>query len=230
VESPVRGQPDPRLTAGAATPGLHLIETLRYVPGQGCPAGRLHLARLAASVTALGWDEGEDALPTLSRLSFPDERRVRLTRHADGSLAVMTEPAPAPRALWRLGLAAARLASDDPWLAVKSSRRAAYDAARLALPADLDEAILLNERGEVCDGTITTLFFDAGGGLCTPPVACGVLPGVLRGSMLATGACRVAVLAGVELPRVRLWVGNSLRGLAPAVWCGPQPRQAAMRH
>lgn len=223
MESPVCGQPDPRLTDGADAPGLHLIETLRYAPEQGCLRADLHVARLEASVRALGWGAGEDAGAALAALAFPDERRVRLTRDAGRRVAVTAEPAPPPRDLWRLGLAKARLSSADPWLLVKSSRRAAYDAARAALPPDLDEALFLNERGEVCDGTITTLFFDAGDGLCTPPLTCGLLPGVLRAAMLAAGDCREAVLMAADLPEVRLMVGNSLRGLAPAIWCEPSP-------
>ncbi len=120
---------------------------------------------------------------------------------------------------WRIGLAAARLDADDPWLGVKTTRRAAYDAARATLAAGLDEAIFLNGRGEVCDGTITSVFFDAGAGMCTPPLASGLLPGVLREEMIA-GGVREAVLSGGDLGRVKLWVGNSLRGLIPAVWAG----------
>jgi branched-subunit amino acid aminotransferase/4-amino-4-deoxychorismate lyase len=116
--------------------------------------------------------------------------------------------------VWRLGLAGMRLQSDDPWLTLKTTRRPAYDAARAALPTGLDEVIFLNERGEVCDGTITTLFYDRGQGLRTPPLACGLLPGVLRAEL----ALPEEVLLARDLPRVRLWVGNSLRGLIPAVW------------
>lgn len=79
---------------------------------------------------------------------------------------------------------------------MKSNRRAAYDAARADLPADLDERLLLNERGEVCDGTITTVFFDAGEGMRTPPLEAGLLPGILRETMLETGRCREAPLPG----------------------------------
>jgi 4-amino-4-deoxychorismate lyase len=43
---------------------------------------------------------------------------------------------------------------------------------------------------------------------------------VLREEMLATGQAQEAVLPAADLPRVRLWVGNSLRGLGPAVWMG----------
>ncbi len=117
---------------------------------------------------------------------------------------------------WRIGLAGARLRSDDPWLSVKTTRRPAYDAARAALPPGLDEVIFLNERDEVCDGTITTVFFDRGQGMRTPPLSCGLLPGVLRAEM----ACPEEVLRVEDLPRARLWVGNSLRGLMPALWVG----------
>ena len=48
--------------------------------------------------------------------------------------------------------------------------------------------MLLNERGEVCEGTITSVFVDIGdGALLTPPLRCGLLPGVLRGEMLDAG-------------------------------------------
>ena len=109
-------------------------------------------------------------------------------------------------------LAAARLASDDPWLRVKSSRREVYDRARAAIPEGLDEVIFLNERGEVCDGSITSVFFDRGQGMRTPPVSSGLLPGVLRVEL----ACPEEVLHAGDLPGVRLWVGNALRGLIPA--------------
>nr|HRO15966.1 aminotransferase class IV [Paracoccus sp. (in: a-proteobacteria)] len=98
-----------------------------------------------------------------------------------------------------------------------------YDAARQAMPEGLDELIFLNERGEVCDGTITTLFFDRGAGMRTPPRASGLLPGVLRAELLAQGACREEVLMAHDLPRVRLWVGNAVRGLDAAVWQGGVP-------
>ncbi len=117
---------------------------------------------------------------------------------------------PAPKAEWRLGLASVRLWSGDPWLGVKSTRRAVYDATRAALPEGLDEVLFLNERGEVCEGTITTVFFDRGQGMRTPPLSCGLLPGVLRAEL----ACPEEVLMAEDLPRVRLWWAMPCAG-----WC-----------
>jgi 4-amino-4-deoxychorismate lyase len=56
------------------------------------------------------------------------------------------------------------------------------------------------------------VFFDRGQGMRTPPLSCGVLPGVLRAEL----ACPEEVLMAEDLPGMRLWVGNALRGLIPA--------------
>ena len=141
---------------------------------------------------------------------------MRLTLAAAGDVALEVAAVPAPVECWRLGLAGVRLTSADPWLQVKSTRRTAYEAGRAALGPGLDEVIFANERGVVCDGSITTLFFDRGAGMRTPPLACGVLPGVLRAEM----GCAEEVLRVEELGQVRLWVGNALRGLSGAVWVG----------
>ena len=90
------------------------------------------------------------------------------------------------------GLPRIRLDSADPLLRHKTSRRETYVRARAEYLVDqADEVILLNERGEVCEGTITNIFVDFGDGvLLTPRLACGLLPGVLRGEMLDAGQAR----------------------------------------
>lgn len=202
------------LHAGAGAPGLKLIETLAW-DGQRLVRLPLHLARLARSARAFGWGCDLAAVEAaLMAARPPGAARMRLTLDARGSIEVQAAALPVGKALWRVGLAAERLASDDPWLSVKSTRRAAYDAARASLAAGLDEVILCNQRGEVCDGSITTVFFDRGQGMRTPPLACGLLPGVLRAELDVAEE----VLLADDLPRVKLWVGNSLRGLIPAVW------------
>lgn len=205
------------LRRGAGEPGLRLIETALW-DGARCPLAGRHLARLAASAARLGWpcDLGAAGAALAGPPDAP--ARLRLTLDAAGGIEVARGPLPPARAEWRLALAGTRLDSADPWLRLKTTRRAQFDAARAALPEGIDEALFLNERGEVCEGGITSIFFDRGEGLCTPPLSCGLLPGVLRAELLATGRCREAVLAAPDLPRVRLWVGNALRGLIPARW------------
>lgn len=198
--------------------GLRLIETVGWT-GDTIPRLPLHLARLHTSARRLGWpcNGAEQALLAAAPKT---PARLRLTLDATGAVEVTAGPLPPAQPLWRVGLATERLSSTDPWLSLKSTHRPAYDAARATLPESVDELILLNERGEVCDGTITTVFFDRGDGLCTPPLTCGLLPGVLRADLTGTGRAREAVLHASDLAIVRLWVGNSLRGLIPAIWTG----------
>ena len=205
--------------AAADDPGLRLIETALW-DGAACPRLEGHLARLTASAAALGWpcDAGAARAALTGEPGTP--ARLRLTLDRAGALEVTRAPLPPSPPEWRLGLASARLHSADPWLRIKTTRRAVYDAARAAMPGGLDELLFLNERGEVCDGTITTLFFDRGEGLRTPPLSCGLLAGVLRAELLSGGLCREERLRAEELPHMRLWVGNALRGLMPARWQG----------
>ena len=200
-----------------APPGLKLIETFGWDPGAGFRRLPAHLARLSSAAAALGVDCESGAIyRALGGVTGAEPLRVRLTLALDGSVEATWTPLGATTAEWTVVIASWRLRSDDPWLRVKSTRRAVHDAARAAIPTGADEALLLNERGEVCEGTITSVFADFGDGLVTPPLACGLLPGVLRGELLAAGTAREAVLRPENLAGARLFVGNSLRGLIPA--------------
>ncbi len=50
----------------------------------------------------------------------------------------------------------------------------------------LDEVLLLNERGEVCECTSANIFVARGGEVLTPPLDSGCLPGVTREILLDT--------------------------------------------
>ncbi|WP_435257965.1 aminotransferase class IV family protein [Thioclava sp. FR2] len=204
------------LRTAAGEPGLKLIETMLWT-GEVLPRLALHLARLERSAEALGWADPMPGARRALSAGFPDSpARLRLTVDAAGEAALELGALPPAKAEWRVGLAAERLASDDMWLRVKTTKRAVYDRARTDLAEGLDEVVFLNERGEVCDGTITTVFFDRGQGMRTPPLSSGLLPGVLRAEL----NCPEEILRVEDLPRVKLWVGNALRGLMPAVWVG----------
>lgn len=214
AEGPVRD-------GGAA--GFHLIETMRWQPGAGLQRRALHFSRLAGSAHALGFSldmaEVERALGALESHDAP--LRVRLSLQRDGRAMVETLPfTPLPEGtVWRLAIATTRLASGDLLLRHKTSRREAYNAARAEFPAgEADEVLLLNEKGELCEGTITNLFVETGHGLlATPPLASGVLAGVLRAELLAQGKAQERVMHPRDFAGGgRIFVGNSLRGLIEA--------------
>lgn len=203
-----------------------LIETLRWSGGYiWLP---LHLERLAASATALGFQfDRERALGQLSEVeaSFPagEERRVRCELHRDGALQVSTAAMPAAAdGPVRIALAGQRVDAGDPFLRHKTTRRALYERAFAEAAAqDCDDALVLNRQGFVTETSRSNIFVERDGALLTPPLEHGLLPGVLRRELIATGAAREVPLRLEDLNHaVRWFVGNSLRGLQIARLAG----------
>ncbi|MBV6637990.1 MAG: aminotransferase class IV, partial [Mameliella sp.] len=88
-----------------------------------------------------------------------------------------------------------------------------YDDMRAALPQGVDEAVFLNEKGHVCEGTITNLLVRQGDQWVTPPLSDGVLPGVMRAQLLSTGKVRVGSVTPDDLrTAMGLRMCNALRG------------------
>ena len=204
-------------------PGFHLIETLRHEPGTGLVRGSLHLDRLERSAHALRFAMEREKIEAYLRELPPFEEtcRIRMTLEFDGTFAVTSHPFTpvAANAIWAVRVATARLSSSDPLLRHKTSAGAGYAAARAEFTTqEADEIILLNEAGQVCEGTITSVFLrDRDGILTTPPLDCGLLDGVLRRELLSTGQAMEGVLRPSDLEdAAELFVGNSLRGLVRA--------------
>lgn len=204
-------------------PSFELIETMRWEPGEGFVRLDQHLARLYASAAVLGFRADPEQIGEALREAVGDRvpLRVRLTLAVEGQAKAITQPFEpfAQDAVWTLRIAKARIDANDPLLRHKTSRREIYDTARAEFSReDADEVILLNQRGEVCEGTITTLFIDIGEPvLVTPALQCGLLAGVLRASLLDQVTAREASLTEADLRSARaLYVGNSLRGLIKA--------------
>lgn len=196
---------------------FRLIETIGWRPDAGYARIEAHLARLRRTAAWIGARFDAQAVARALEVARGDAAlRVRLTLARDGRAEAAATPLAAGPEVWRVRVAQARLDPEDPWLRVKTTERALYDAARAALPEGVDEMLFLNARGEVCEGAITSVFLQVGGALLTPPLGCGLLSGVLRGELLRRGAAREAVLWPRDLARGALYVGNSVRGLRPA--------------
>ena len=199
-----------------------LLETLRWEPEAGFVRLRLHLARLSRSARRIGFPDPTDATAKLKEAvsSATTARRTRLTLDRLGQIEVTTAHfAPIPEGTtWKVRIAETRLDSADKLLRMKTTRRGVYDTARAEYPSsEVDEVLLLNERGEVCEGTITSVFLDDGSGvLRTPPISCGLLAGVLRTELICQRKARVGRISVHDLTAGTLYMGNSLRGLIPA--------------
>lgn len=199
-------------------PEFRVIETLGWSVKTGAVRLDRHLARMSGTCATLGISFPQAQLhELLDNVSADHDLRLRLTVDRDGQGALEHWPLAATADQWRVAIAAQRLDSADIWLGHKTTIRALYDQARAGLPAGIDELIFLNERGEVCEGTITNLFVQQGETLVTPPLASGLLPGVLRAELLDSGRAVEAVLTLPDLESAEaIFCGNSLRGLIRA--------------
>jgi len=204
-------------------PPFDLIETMLW--SDGYTLMPLHLDRLRLSCEY--FDRPFDAtgieacLHVLAATFAPLSRhRVRLTLDRHGKIALTSSPLmPNPAsgtATCRVTLAAERTTSNDLFLRHKTTHRPLYDQLFAAAEhAGFDEVLFCNERDEVTEGAISNIFVRIAGHLCTPPLACGLLPGVFRSYLLDTlprAEERILTLADLRAAD-ELYLCNSVRGL-----------------
>ena len=192
-----------------------LIETMRFDPHDGLIDLDRHFARMKASADALDFPfdrhEARNELQAATFRSGPS--RVRLLLSRSGAFAIELRPlAPAPEQPVEAVLARRPVDGSDFRLRHKTSDRAFYDEARAA---DAFETIFQDEEGFLTEGSFTTLFIERGGKLVTPPLARGLLPGVLRARLLDEGKAVEGELRPADLVD-GFFLGNAVRGLVPA--------------
>ena len=198
---------------------LKLIETFLLVPGKGALDIDLHLERMCKSAGILKFKfEIKKIKDQVLKIRSENHLRCRLTLGLGGEINLKTATLNPNSKKWTICFLNTILSSSDPWLLHKSSNRAMYDAERAKLPNGIDELIYLNERSEVCEGTITNIFIKIAGQWLTPPLSSGCLPGVLRRKKIEEGSCKVGIVTFSDLHGAeKIMVGNALRGEINAV-------------
>jgi para-aminobenzoate synthetase / 4-amino-4-deoxychorismate lyase len=196
-----------------------LFETLLWADGYR--SLDLHLARLAQSALSLAFPFNQRrALACLEAheetLRSPVQHKVRFELDRRGTLKCTSEPFPtcAPIEPLTVTLSAIRTNSANSLLAHKTTHRALYDREhRRAKRYGHADVIFLNERDEVTEGAISNLFARVGTRLLTPPVRCGLLPGIARQVALAQTGSGEAVLTVSDLVQAdELFICNAVRG------------------
>ncbi|WP_338241816.1 aminodeoxychorismate synthase component I [Aurantiacibacter hainanensis] len=202
-----------------AAGGHDLIETMRFDPQDGVPLLEMHLERMKASAADLGFAfDRHETRNRIQALCFELERTAKLRLVLSRSGAVTLEahplPAPLPDPAPCIVLPHPTVAHD--WrLRHKSTDRAFYEEALgVAKGTGAVEAVLVRD-GMVTEGCWTNVFVERNGVLVTPQLSAGLLPGVLRRSLVEEGKAKEGPVSLDDLDN-GFFIGNALRGLMPA--------------
>ena len=202
---------------------FELIETMRADSQGQIPMLAGHLQRLQASALNLGFNwpghvavDQEIQTALLKMTTSTESTRVRLLMTPDGQLHITTAPLPALQTRPLVALASLTLDSHEALLQHKTTQRPWYDPTTqwLAAHHDFFDLIFLNERAELCEGSRSNIYIKQNNGWVTPPLACGLLGGVMREHLLSTHQVREAVLTRTDFehPAASLRLSNGLRG------------------
>ncbi len=194
-----------------------LLETMAFDPHEGIRLLDLHLARMKASADALGFAfDRHDVRNELQAATFRlrERSRVRLLVSRSGALAIeVRDHRTWPHAIVPVAVVPRQASANDPRLRHKTTDRAVYrDALRRG---GTYEVLLTDEKGYLTEGCFSTLFVERGDKLVTPPLTRGLLPGVLRQSLIDMGEAAEADLKVHDLER-GFFIGNAARGMVAA--------------
>ena len=231
--------------------GYGLFETMRSYTGYIFRLER-HLERLLTSAKLLGlpldaFDLDKACHDTLKANNMADAR-IRLTvsigegeaipdppKHPRPTvLVIATSYTPPPDDSYRKGFKAVispiRQNSQSPLSHLKSANYINNIIARKeAKAAGADEAILLNERGLLCEGSTNNIFLVSRGNLITPDEKSGCLPGITRHIVieLASGLGLSVTQREVQLEELlradEAFLTNSLIELMPLTQVNDKP-------
>lgn len=196
-------------------PDFSLLESMLWTPAAGLGWGDRHLARLRTSADYFGfavdWDAIAVELQRAIALLPARPHKLRLMVPPDAPPTVEAQAiAPLP-SVYQVAIAHTPVNSGNPFLYHKTTHRSVYTQARQAHP-NADDTLLWNERGELTETCIANLVLELDGEWVTPPIHCGLLPGIYRSFLLEQGKIKEQIVSLDDLPRcTRVLLINAVR-------------------
>lgn len=181
-----------------------------------------HLERLHRSLEALGIRQTVEESYVLSWLSaHPGEHQALKIIVSEKNLTLTMRPNPYTHEQIRKGfcLSYSNIYRNETSPLVYHKTLNYGDCIlekRRAKETGSDELIFCNSRGEICEGTISNIFFVYNGQIYTPPVASGLLPGILRRFIIEHYPVKEQILRKEDVLHMQeCFVTNSLMGVMP---------------
>jgi para-aminobenzoate synthetase/4-amino-4-deoxychorismate lyase len=200
-------------------PSFQLIESLRWDGKYHFL--RQHLERLKSSAEYFGFPFSEAEVASRLEENQGGLRRgeiykVRLLLDSEGAIVIENVRLGAEPPTGTVTLSSVRMSSQDRFLYHKTTVRDVYEQqhaeARRQGHADV---LFMNEKGELTEAANNNIFVEIGGKWFTPPVECGLLPGIYRQHVLETeprASERILTLDDLKVADA-IYLCNSVRGL-----------------
>ncbi|WP_169309321.1 aminotransferase class IV [Desulforhopalus sp. IMCC35007] len=229
---------------------LQLFETILWSKGSGFFLLDEHLRRLQNGARFFKFSvDLEKVIIELENKSegfSTENQRVRLVLEKDGRISVLATPWELPPfltlplaedalqrpAVQRIRFADAPVSDSGPFRSYKTTCRPEYDSEyrRVVKRGELD-AIFCNVRGEVTEGCISNIIILKDGIYFTPPLSCGILPGVMRAQLLARSQSSPPLLEQVltrgDVEKAdAVFICNSVRGVVRVTLMTPDKTQS----
>lgn len=203
----------------AAKP-FELLESLRLEDGQLARLP-LHLARLRRAAQHFDVPLNENALQiqltALAQQHPLGVFKVRVLADVAGRTSVEVAPLAQSTGPIRVRLGAEPMPAADEFIWHKTTRRTAYQPFQVE-PGCFD-TLLFNRQAELTEFTIGNVAIELDGQWVTPPVSCGLLPGVMRESLIQAGNLSEHVVTLNDLAHATgLALINSVRGWMTVDW------------
>lgn len=194
------------------------------------------LALLGQAVAASGAGPADDAYVRLVVTRGAGPIGLRFDRHPVPTVVVVVAPAHRPsREEWERGLSVALV--DRLRVSVRAldpgAKTGNYMNNVLALheaeARGADDAVMLNDRGEVTEGTTSNVYVVSRGAVLTPPLGAGILKGTTRTRVLDLCArnaipAREATLLPADLRAAdEVFLSSSVRGVIPVTRIDDHP-------
>jgi para-aminobenzoate synthetase/4-amino-4-deoxychorismate lyase len=194
-----------------------LIETMGFDPSEGIVELERHLDRMKNSAADLDFKfDRHAARNELQAATFGRKTRamVRLLLSRTGSMAIQVKSYDDPQEVpVSVTLKPLPVDPGDFRLKYKTTDRRFLDEARQGESAY--ETVFVDPDGQLTEGSRTNIFVARGDKLLTPPLARGIMPGILRGKLIEEGRAEEADLRPDDLAE-GFFIGNIVRGLIPA--------------
>ena len=213
-------------------PAFHLIETILWQAESGYWLLQEHFDRLKDSARYFNFSFAPENLQKELEVHARQfarngqSQRVRVLLSKEGELTIHATPCDEPRPLDkkacsqlpRVTFSSHQTNSDNPLLYHKTTQRQLYDTEReKAVSKGFYEVLFSNEKGEVTEGAISTLFIRKENVFYTPPLTCGLLPGVFRSHFMGNRQeypVQEKILYPEDLSKAdAIYVANSVRGI-----------------